>query len=69
MADRSKSGDAMVVGVENAERLWNDAILRRDVDSAADFLAPEFRLIIGVEGQSLQVISRELWLSVAVSRP
>ncbi len=63
MADRSKSGDAMAAGVENAERLWNDAILRRDVDSAADFLAPEFRLIIGVEAQSLQVISRELWLS------
>ena len=63
MADEAKWEDAMAVDVETAERLWNDAILRRDVDSAADFLAPEFRLVIGVEGQSLQVISRELWLS------
>jgi hypothetical protein len=44
--------------------LWNDAILRRDVDSATSILAPEYKLVIGVEGQSLQVISKELWLSV-----
>jgi Domain of unknown function (DUF4440) len=49
--------------VESMERLWNDAILRRDIDSAASFMAPEFRLVIGVEGQSLQVIPRELWLA------
>jgi hypothetical protein len=53
----------MVAAVENMERLWNDAILRREVDSAASFLAPEFKLVIGVKGQSLQVIPRELWLS------
>ena len=53
----------MVVDIKNSERLWNAAILRRDVDSAAEFMAPEFRLVIGVEGQSLQVVSRELWLS------
>ena len=45
------------------ERLWNDVILKRDVDSAASFQASEFRLVIGVEGQSLQVIPKELWLS------
>ena len=50
--------------IESAERLWNDAILRRDVDSAASFMAPEFKLVIGVEGQSLQVVPRDLWLSV-----
>jgi hypothetical protein len=62
MTDK-KSGEATTVNVENAERSWNDAISRRDVDSAAKYLASEFRLIIGVEGQSLQVVSRELWLS------
>ena len=54
----------MVVDIEKMERLWNDAILKRDVDSAASFLAPEYKLVIGVEGQSLQVIPRDLWLSV-----
>ena len=62
MSDIAQSRDAMVAAIENVERLWNDAILRRDVDSAASFLAPEFKLVIGVEGQSLQVILRELWL-------
>jgi hypothetical protein len=55
MADIAQSRDAFVVHIENMERLWNDAILRRDVDSAAIFQASEFRLVIGVEGQSLQV--------------
>jgi hypothetical protein len=64
MADIAQSRHAMVVEIEKMERLWNDAILRRDVDSAASILAPEYKLVIGVEGQSLQVISRELWLSV-----
>jgi hypothetical protein len=64
MADIAQSSDAMVVHIENMERLWNDAILRRDVDSAASILAPEYKLVIGVEGQPLQVIPRELWLSV-----
>ena len=63
MADSAQSRDAVVLDIEKTERLWNDAILRRDVDSAAGFLAPEYRLIIGVEAQSLQVISRDLWLS------
>jgi hypothetical protein len=64
MAGIAQSRDALVVDIENMERLWNDAILRRDVDSAASILAPEYKLVIGVEGQSLQVIPRELWLSV-----
>ncbi len=64
MADLAQSRNAVVLDIEKMERLWNDAILRRDADSAASFLAPEYRLIIGVEAQSLQVISRDLWLSV-----
>ena len=63
MADLAQLRDAVVLDIEKTERLWNDAILRRDVYSAASFLAPEYRLIIGVEAQSLQVISRDLWLS------
>lgn len=64
MADIAQSRDARVLDIEKMERLWNDAILRRDVDSAAGFLAPEYKLVIGVEGQSLQLIPRALWLSV-----
>jgi hypothetical protein len=63
MAELAPSWNARVVDIENMERLWNDAILRRDVDSAAGMLAPEYKLVIGIEGQSLQVIPRELWLS------
>ncbi|MGA7157472.1 MAG: nuclear transport factor 2 family protein [Acidobacteriaceae bacterium] len=63
MADSAQSRDAKILDIKNVERLWNDAILRRNIDSAASFLAPEYRLVIGVAGQSLQVIPRELWLS------
>jgi hypothetical protein len=48
MADIAQSRDAKVLDIENTERLWNDAILRRNVDSAASFLAPEYKLVIGV---------------------
>jgi hypothetical protein len=54
MTDMSKSTEEMVAKIEDMERLWNDANL----------LAPEFKLIIGVEGKSLQVLPRERWLSV-----
>lgn len=47
MADIAHSRDAVVVDIKKLERLWNDAILRRDVDSAASFLAPEYKLVIG----------------------
>jgi hypothetical protein len=64
MTDMSKSTEEMVAKIEDMERLWNDANLRRDVDFATNLLAPEFKLIIGVEGKSLQVLPRERWLSV-----
>ena len=63
MADRTKSRDTIIADIETMERLWNDAILRRDVGSASSFQAPEYRLVIGVEGQPLQVIPRDLWLA------
>lgn len=63
MAEEAQPRDERVVDVEKMERFWNDAILKRDVDIAARFQAPEFQLVIGVEGQPLQVVTRELWLS------
>ncbi|WP_348264047.1 nuclear transport factor 2 family protein [Telmatobacter sp. DSM 110680] len=64
MEGKDQSANAMVATINNMERQWNDAILRRDVASAASFQAPEFKLVVGAEGQPLQVIPRELWLSV-----
>lgn len=64
MEDGTPSTDAIVTTIDNMERQWNDAILRRDVASAASFHAKEFKLVVAAEGQPLQVISRELWLSV-----
>lgn len=64
MQDRAQSMNEMIAIIDSKERQWNDVILKRDVASAASFQAPEFKLIIGAEGQPLQVIPRELWLSV-----
>ena len=47
MADISQSRDATVVDIEKMERLWNDAILRRDVDSAASILAQNTNWSLG----------------------
>lgn len=49
--------------VEQAERSWNAAILKRDHDAAAQHMAPEYRLIIGIEDQPLRVFPREEWLA------
>ena len=64
MKDGVRSKEAVVAEIENLEGQWNDAILRRDVAAAASLQADEYKLIIGAEGQPLQVIPRELWLSV-----
>ena len=64
MEGSTQAKDAFVAIIDDMERKWNDAILKRDVASAASFQAPEFKLVIGAEGQPLQVIPRELWLSV-----
>jgi hypothetical protein len=64
MEDRATSRDAMIAIIDTRERQWHDAILRRDVAAAGSFQAPEFKLVVGAEGQPLQVIPRELWLSV-----
>jgi ketosteroid isomerase-like protein len=49
--------------VEHAERKWNAAILSRDHEIAAQHLAPEYRLIIGIEDQPLHFLPREEWLA------
>ena len=49
--------------VEHAERKWNAAILSRNHEIAAQHLAPEYRLIIGIEDQPLLVMPREDWLA------
>ena len=49
--------------VEQAERSWNAAILSRDCDRAALHMAPEYRLIVGIEDQPLRVMPRETWLA------
>ena len=64
MEEGAQSLAAVVATIENLERQWNDAILRRDVSAAANFQANEYKLVIGAEGQPLQVIPREMWLSV-----
>lgn len=64
MEDRAWATEPMVAAIEKLERQWNDAILKRDVAAAASFQADEYRLVIGAEGQPLQVIPREVWLSV-----
>jgi hypothetical protein len=64
LTDMPKSTEEMVAEIEDMERVWNEANLRRDVDFATNLLAPEFKLIIGVEGKSFQVLPREQWLSV-----
>jgi hypothetical protein len=37
MSETPQVRNAMVEDVENMERSWNDAILKRDIDSAASF--------------------------------
>jgi hypothetical protein len=64
MEDRIQSTDSIVTTIDNMEQQWNDGILRRDVASAASFHAKEFKLVVGAEGETLQVIPRDLWLSV-----
>jgi ketosteroid isomerase-like protein len=48
--------------VRKAEADWNDAILRRDPAAASEFMAPEYRLIVGIEGLPLWEMPRAQWL-------
>lgn len=44
------------------EQQWNEAIDRRDAAAMERFLAPDYALIIGVRGQPLRVVPRDVWL-------
>jgi ketosteroid isomerase-like protein len=49
--------------VRNAEQEWNAAIQRRDVAAAKEFMAPEYQLLVGIEGRNLARYPLELWLA------
>jgi ketosteroid isomerase-like protein len=49
--------------VREAEQQWNAAILRRDVDAAKQFMAPEYQLLVGMEGRSLARFPLDVWLA------
>lgn len=49
--------------VRQAEQQWNAAILRRDVDAARQFMAPEYQLLIGIEGRELARYPLDVWLA------
>jgi hypothetical protein len=47
-----------------AEKVWREAILARDISTAERILHPDYRLIIGIEGQRLRVVGRAEWLAL-----
>jgi ketosteroid isomerase-like protein len=49
--------------VREAEQQWNAAILRRDVDAAKAFMAPEYQLLVGMEGRTLARFPLDVWLA------
>ena len=49
--------------VREAEQQWNKAIQRRDVASAKQFMAPEYQLLVGIEGRNLARYPLDLWLA------
>jgi ketosteroid isomerase-like protein len=49
--------------VREAEQQWNAAILRRDVESAKAFMAPEYQLLVGMEGRTLAHFPLDVWLA------
>lgn len=49
--------------VREAEQQWNAAILRRDVSAAKQFMAPEYQLLVGIEGRNLARYPLDVWLT------
>ena len=49
--------------VREAEQQWNAAILRRDADAASQFMAPEYQLLVGIEGRDLSRFPLQVWLN------
>ncbi|HYO88092.1 MAG TPA: nuclear transport factor 2 family protein [Candidatus Limnocylindrales bacterium] len=44
-----------------AEHAWKDAMAAHDRAALEQLVAPDFRLIVGVAGRPLQVMTRERW--------
>jgi ketosteroid isomerase-like protein len=55
---------AACTALREAEDRWLKALLARDTAAADDILHPDYRLIIGIEGQPLRVMSRQQWLAL-----
>jgi ketosteroid isomerase-like protein len=55
---------AACTALREAEDRWLKALLARDTAAADDILHPDYRLIIGIEGQPLRVMPRQQWLAL-----
>jgi ketosteroid isomerase-like protein len=55
---------AACTALREAEDRWLKALLARDTAAADDILHPDYRLIIGIEGQPLRVMPRRQWLAL-----
>jgi ketosteroid isomerase-like protein len=55
---------AACTALREAEDRWLKAVLARDTAAADDILHPDYRLIIGIEGQPLRVMPRQQWLAL-----
>ena len=55
---------AACTALREAEGRWLKALLARDTAAADDMLHPDYRLIIGIEGQPLRVMPRQQWLAL-----
>ena len=64
MATAEQIGINSESAVLAAEDRWLESILARDAQAAEAILHPDYRLIIGIEGQPLRVIPRAQWLAV-----
>ncbi|HEY3705625.1 MAG TPA: nuclear transport factor 2 family protein [Terracidiphilus sp.] len=63
MPRQGENLDTQEQAVRDAEQGWNAAILRRDVAAAREFMAPEYQLLVGIEGRNLARYPLALWLA------
>ena len=47
--------------LREAERAWNDAILKQDVEAALQFLAPDY-VLVGIRLTGSMILDRDSWL-------
>lgn len=61
IASAEETHDAAVLAAEDR---WLTAVLNRDVAAADSILHPDYRLIVGIEGQPFRVYTRAQWLEM-----